>query len=1099
MDPSKKYVKLKDQREHLLLKPDMYIGSVKCDTIESWTVNECGNGMVKGVNSYIPGLFKIFDEIVANAIDHSIRLKTETGVKQVTTIKVNIDKESGVISVFNDGEGIEVVLHDVHKIYIPELIFSNLLTSSNYDDTQTRVVQGTNGIGCKACNIMSEWFSVETLDHNRKLIYKQTFSDNMGTTEKPKITKTTKKTPYTLITFKPDYAKFGLCELSEDMFQAMRKRVYDVCAVVNKVKVYFNDALIDYTSFSKYVDLYIGSKTEHQRVYEAVNDRWEVVASYNDFEGFEQISFVNGLLTINGGTHVKYIMDQITKHITAYVKTKFKVVIKPQSIKDHLIIFIKCTIDNPTFNSQSKETLTTPANMFGSTAKLSDTFLKKICSPELIKNIVNVSTANEEKVLKKTDGKKNNTIRGIPKLEDAIWAGSNKSSQCTLILTEGDSAASMALSGLSEVGREKYGVFPLKGKPMNPQDCSVKKIAENDEIINIKKIIGLESAKSYQDTSSLRYGKIMLMTDSDSDGTHIKGLIFNLFHNLWPSLLKINPNFIVSMLTPIIKVRKGANKKSFYNMTSYNNWKDSISESELKSWKVKYYKGLGTSTNLEAKEYFKEMKTVEYEFDNVDALDMAFNKKKADERKKWLGCYDRQNILDYDCKKVTCENFVNKDLIHFSNYDVERSIPSAIDGLKTSQRKILYTCLKNNLFKEELRVSQLAGQVSVDSAYHHGEASLQAAIVGLAQDFVGSNNLNLLLPNGQFGSRVHGGKDAGQPRYIHTQLSNIVPKLFINFDKHVLENMEDNGIVVEPVHYVPIIPMVLVNGACGIGTGFSTNIPCYNPCDIVEALFKLLDNKKLVKDSIHPYYKGFKGTIAKDDNGKYVSKGVWKKVSDTVIKITELPVGTWTMDYKEFLETLIDKMPTFKKYENKSAEDIDIDLHFTTSVDSIKDFETTFKLVSSKGLSVNNMYLFNEKGQITKYNSVNDIIKDFYDVRLETYKRRKTYILAALDKDLQVLQNKVRFVKQVVSNEIPVSTMKKEELLAKLKVLKYDMYNDSYDYLIRIPIYNFTKDKVKELEAEMKEKQGEIKDIENKTEGEMWREELNEFKRLTCV
>jgi DNA topoisomerase-2 len=1108
MDISKKYVKLKDQREHLLLKPDMYIGSVKPDFIETFLANDCGNGMVKSTIQYIPGMFKIFDEIVANAIDQSIRLKErsdagEKGVKCVTTLKINIDVETGFIKVYNDGEGIEVVEHEEHKIYIPELIFGNLLTSSNYDDKQQRIVQGTNGIGCKACNIMSSSFSLETLDHNRKLVYKQTFTDNMSITGKPNIKKATSKTPYTMVTFKPDYQRFGVCGLSAEMFQVMRKRVFDICAVVhNKVKIYFNDTLIDYAPFTKYVDLYIGDKKEHERVYEQVNDRWEVVASYSDFDGFQQISFVNGLLTINGGTHVKYIVDQIVKHITQFIKTKHKIDVKPQTVRENLMIFIKCTVDNPTFNSQSKEALTTPSSLFGSTAKLGEAFLKKMCNSTLVTQIINLSSVNETKSLKKTDGKKLSVIRGIPKLEDAIWAGTAKSSECTIIFTEGDSAASMALAGLSEVGREKYGVFPLKGKVMNVKDATTKKIAENTEITNIKKIVGLESGKDYTDIKSLRYGKIMLMTDSDCDGTHIKGLIFNLFHSLWPSILK--SGIVLSMLTPIIKVRKGLQPTiNFYNMTNYETWRDNLPEGEIKSWKVKYYKGLGTSTNQEAKEYFKEMRTLKYDFTDDAPLDLAFNKKKADDRKKWLSSYDRQNVLDYTCETVSCEDFINKDFIHFSNYDVERSIPSICDGLKYSHRKILYSCLKRNLFKDELRVSQLAGYVSVDSAYHHGEASLQAAIVGMAQDFIGSNNINLLLPNGQFGSRVHGGKDAGQPRYIHTQLSPIVTKLFIKSDTNILENMEDNGLVVEPTHYIPIIPMILVNGACGIGTGFSTNIPCYNPKELINSLVYMLENNGTMKrnERLHPFYQLFNGNIIEQSKNKYVSKGIWKRVSPTIIKITELPVGTWTFDYKEDLEILLDKLPEFKKYENKSAETIEIDLYFTSSdavdklivtdANGVANLETIFKLISPKGLTTTNMYLFNEKGQITKYSNVGEIIKAFYNIRLSCYEKRKVHIIYALNKELDVLKNKVRFVQQVVKNEIPVMKMKKDELIGDLQKRKYMKHGDSYEYLTRIPIYNFTMDKVTELEAEMKKLLSELKYTTGRTPQQMWRDELD--------
>jgi DNA topoisomerase-2 len=1102
---AEKYVKLNPE-EHVLHRPGMYIGSIDKDNVDTWILNEDGSRMIKKTIEYIPGLFKIFDEIVANATDHAIRLGETDSSNKVKNIKIEVNKDTGIISVFNDGEGIEIAEHPQHKMYIPQLIFGNLLTSTNYDDTEDRLVQGTNGIGCKACNVFSKWFEVETVDHTSQKIYIQKWEKNMTVTGKPSIRKSAKK-PYTIVRFLPDYEKFGLGKLSSDMYEIMRKRAYDACAVTTKdINIWFNGDKLNYKDFEKYANLYLGDNT---RVYEKIDDRWEIIASYNEHCGFEQVSFVNGLLTLKGGRHVDYIVNQIVKRITEMISsTKKEINIRPQNIKDNMIIFIKCTIINPTFDSQSKETLTTLASKFGSTPKVSDVFIKKLLKSGISQKIMELCAISDDKTLKKTDGKKSNVIRGIPKLEDAIWAGTSKSKDCVLILTEGDSAASMAISGISDA-RDKYGVFPLKGKVMNVKDATIKKIAENDEISNIKKVLGLESGKTYtvQDLAkSLRYGKVMLMTDSDVDGAHIKGLIFNLFHTMWPSLMKSDMKFLTSMLTPIIKAKGPRGKTiSFYNLTDYDNWKKSP-EGSASGWKIKYYKGLGTSTNQEAKEYFRDMHLVTYNFtgkSSDEAMNLAFNKKLADDRKAWLAKYNKQDILDYKDTEVSYESFINKDLIHFSNYDLNRSLPSMCDGLKISQRKILWSCFKRNLTTEEIRVAQLAGYISEHSAYHHGEASLQAAIIGMAQDFVGSNNINLLMPNGQFGSRVHGGKDAGQPRYIHTLLSPQTSKIFSKLDSGILSYIEDDGIKVEPEFYVPIIPMILVNGAIGIGTGFSTNIPCYNPNEIIEIIKNKLTNKPFVGELI-PWYRGFEGKIKKIGEHKYVSIGNYERVGATSIRITELPVGYWTIDFKTDLEKLLDTISEFKNYENKSGEKINILLNFTSSkvVDDLMQvedngytqFENKFNMVSSKGLTTSNMYAFNAKGQITKYNSPMEILNEFYSLRLKYYQKRKDALMISLEHDMNIYNNKIRFVREVVNETLKVHKMHKQELETYLKNNKYFEVNEGYDYITRIPIYNLTKDKVEEFEAEIEKAKQEYNTIKNKTIETMWMDDLNHYR-----
>ena len=1116
MDPSaieNRYKKL-DHREHVLSRPGMYIGSIDEDAYNTWVFDFDQRKLLKKDVRIIPGLYKIYDEILVNAIDHVTRLKMlkdqGADVQFVKNIKVTIDKSSGTVSVFNDGDGIEVEKHPEHNIYIPELIFGNMLTSTNYNDEEEKVIGGQNGIGAKACNIFSKYFKIETVDGKRKKLYVQEFSNNMTCKTDP-IVKYCAKKPYTIITFTPDFDKFKMKEgLTDDMYSLFMKRAYDVCALTdNDINVWINGEKIEYKNFERYVDLYIGNKSDQGRFYEKLNDRWEVVATNTTTEnmGFEQVSFVNGIWTIRGGKHVDYLSNQIASQLCIMINSKKKDMdIKPQHIKNFLMLFVKSTITNPTFDSQTKDLLTTPVTKFGGVKpEVSEKFIEKLYKSDIVAQAIALFEMNTNKTMKKTDGKKATKLKGMVKLEDANFSGTNKSNECTLILTEGDSAKSMALAGLSEIGQDYYGVFPLRGKLMNVKDVTLKKLMENEEIQNIKKILGLESNKNYIDINDLRYGSVMIMSDQDHDGSHIRGLVINMFYSLWPSLAK-RDGFIKTLLTPIIKVRNKRTKEiiSFYTIREYDIWMKS--NTNMNEWNVKYYKGLGTSNDEEAKEYFKNMRMINYKHEGQrceNCIDLAFNKKRSDDRKKWLEGYKQDDILEgYEgTQDVSYSDFINKELIHFSVHDVKRSVPSMVDGLKPSQRKILYSCFKRNLITET-KVSQLAGYVSENAAYHHGDASLQAAIIAMAQDFVGSNNLNLLKPNGQFGSRRLGGKDASASRYIFTELERTTFKIFRKDDNALLKYLDDDGFPIEPEYYVPIIPMALVNGCVGIGTGFSTNIPAFNPLDVVRSLKHIINSNGVVeKDQVQlvPWYRGFQGSILPTDESysAFVVKGCYKKLDNKTLEITELPVGTWTDDYKEFLEDFMDKNPkVLKDYEAKhDTYTIKYILHFCPNVlddllAKLEQFEKDFKLVSK--LSLSNMHLFNDDGVIKKYNSIVDILLDFYRVRLAFYENRIRVKQAELEQEMKKMKSKARFVKDVCDHIIPLLGIKKDKLETMLKSMDYETVEGSYGYLTSMPIHSLTEEKIQELNTTISDLQEEYDIYARTTGSEIWLKELCE-------
>jgi len=421
----------------------------------------------------------------------------------------------------------------------------------------------------------------------------------------------------------------------------------------------------------------------------------------------------------------------------------------------------------------------------------------------------------------------------------------------------------LAVAGLSVVGRDHYGVFPLRGKCKNVRDVSVAQLTSNQEFNDLKKILGLQQGKEYKNVSDLRYGRLMIMTDADNDGSHIKGLILNMIHYFWPSLLKLG--FVVSMVTPIIKATKASQTKSFYTDSAFRTWYGDGKQ----GWKIKYYKGLGTSTSAEAREYFKKIQdlTVKFDVDTMtdDSIILAFDKKKADARKLWLlentaKDADQLEVPYGSVKQLDISDFVHKDLVNFSLADLKRSIAHMADGLKPSQRKVMFACFKKNL-KDEMKVAQLAAFVAEKSAYHHGEVSLADTIVKLANDYTGSNNINLLEPCGQFGTRLMGGKDASQTRYIFTKLTKDARKIFDPRDDAVLNYLDDDGRSIEPDFYMPTLPMVLVNGTEGIGTGFSCYVPPFNPDDIKENIKRYLKGDEIV--SMRPWFRGSRELFTK--------------------------------------------------------------------------------------------------------------------------------------------------------------------------------------------------------------------------------------------
>jgi len=1571
-------------REHILELPDTYIGSVETIDDTRWVFNNESHKMEFKNVRFNPGLYKIFDEVLVNARDAMVR---SGNVKHID-VTCGMVKDIYTISVKNDGDGIPIEIHKETGIYAPELIFGHLLTSGNYDKEEEKIVGGKNGYGAKLANIFSTRFEVETRSITTGKLYSQIWKENMSKCGKPSIEVSNAKDVakgFVKVTYSPDVNRFlGAFDgptLIDDMFSVFQTRVFEIAAMAGKdVKVSFNKEEVKTNTFEKFVKLFISD--EKHIAYEKSSDRWEVavILTRNLFDSDatlpdeKQISFVNGINTKKGGKHVETVFKTLMGDFCELAKKK-KIDVKPSQLKDSVLLFVNATIVNPSFDSQTKETLTTPASKFGSQFKPSSKIIDSLVKIGLLEEAQNILEAKASKDAKKTDGTKKKTLRGMPKLVDALHAGTSKSSDCTLILTEGDSAASSAIAGLKVVGRELWGVFPLKGKMLNVRDISQDKFSKNEELTAIKKILGLEQKKKYNDVKTLRYGRIMIMADQDLDGSHIKGLVMNLFHAEWPQLIK--NGFICSLATPLLKATKKNSTISFYTIQEFEAWK--AKQSDMKGWYMKYYKGLGTSTPEEAQEWFVDLHEVKYEFDDNtdDNFSLAFNKKRSDDRKVWLNTYDPKRILTPKNGKVDYSNFIHDELIHFSNADNIRSLPVIMDGLKPSQRKILFACLKRGL-RSEIKVAQLAGYVSEHAAYHHGEASLQGAIVNLAQTFVGANNINILAPVGQFGclapdtpvlmwdgiikradsviigdkligddgnersvlnitegidmmyniitennktytvnsqhiislffndnnmikwkesgtrwylnyfdgkdiksinvtvnitdtkynhfnkstltieegyklilekqkeiqkqyncettidikiedyiklssyakrnlfmisntksinwekkpvminpyilgvwlgdgnhdgngftsadeeilkeiaiwadtincemvhhangyehenyhyglrrknsgyrvsigdtehsseictgcltsqkkspicnllfnktpseiqpsttihghirndmnpfknllkennlfknkhipkdylindkytrlellaglidtdgcvkhvtdtqyyieitqskrlherllndidylanslgfatsrtdiyvgktnknediitislrifgenlyeiptrlprkqmlntnesrkkkyynytsfkineigkgafygwsidknerfllgnfivthnSRLQGGKDSASPRYIHTHLESIVDKIYRKEDSCILKHINDDGLIVEPENYYPVVPMLIINGSEGIGTGFSTDIPPHDPDDVVMLLKDRLKGKRnsLENLALRPYWFGFKGPVQMVENGVWITKGLYVfNDAKKIVTVTELPVGSWTTDYKEFLEELCSipdkesKKPILKNYEDLYNHiDIRFDLYlepdyYDDAKDNVHEFEKRFKLTSTWRTS--NMVAFTTDFKIKRYECVGNIMEEFYVERLAKYEERRLKEIESLKRDAQEADAKARFLRGVLNDTIDlrrktddeiVLIMKKHDLPAMSNMVEPDNV-DSYDYLLRLRIDRVKASAIEDAEKAVMKALELLKQLEGTSASQIWMRELDEF------
>lgn len=1231
--PTKNSYKSRIPAQQVYEKPSMWIGSTRKNRRNEWVYSFKDSNMYKKMVEVPAAVERLFLEGITNASDNCIR--TRDAEEDPGKIVVTMNNKR--ISILNEGFPIPVDRkEDDPMIWIPEMLFGDLFSSSNYleneninaeevdedseeenqEELETHAEEsknkgprrkgaGTNGVGAKAMNIFSLYFQVIIHDPHpdRKRIYSQIWRNNMKTKEEAIITENYQRKESTVeIIYEIEFEKFGyknpevIGNIDEEIVGGYPIEVFEMfarhcCAISSSVRVpiHFNGIVFQCENIKEYARLHYGDKVENGLIYykwpegtdiypnkllgtfiakdKNVVPIMEFIILDSPDEG-EHISYINCMIAREGGCHMDSVWNKVGRNIITTLNAKImkmknkNVKISIHDIKPHITIVGSFHAENPEFDSQSKAKLIYPLKKyFTKDIMISKQSFKITETWNLYDRLLATFEAKTDIMLKNTDGKLAKylvkTSKREDKIRDANFAGDRdirKRMACVFYICEGDSASIYLDTKISMIpsGKDTYGYMPARGKGLNVLNAKNDRIAENEEIALIKKYLGLKEDMDYTidaNYHTLRYGRLCVITDSDDDGNHINALILLYFKERFPSLIK--RGFFTYEKTPIVRAKKGKEKLDFYLTSDYEQWKETH---ESKGWKCSFYKGLASSDDKDIIDDIKRDKIIKIEYDDRanHTLELAFHRNFSDQRKEWIS---NKYITATEFSGITTQSisdFINNDYIHYGIKNLGRSIPNLMDGLKISQRKILYTVyeewnIKSNKKEkyEKCKVAQFQGTVSKLTAYQHGEQNLEGTIIKMARNFPGTNNISLLKPEGQFGSRMDEEKKPSG-RYVYITPRKILSHIFRDEDKPLLKHSLEEDKIIEPEMYLPIIPMVLVNGCRGVAIGFNTFIPNFNPLQVIDWLKqRILDTPSDEITEVNPWYFGHTGIIKiidrrdkKKRNGKVKvtvikNKGITTEsttketndvytddisvfsmsdddvqeviqeqssqrplltmvsfgeyhVSDGKIIITELPVGVWSNDYENYLDTLIQSKKIKTKYSQCTKEKVYFEIEgFQGPINF-----NTLKLRRSYGMS--NMLLIDEHSHPTRYDTQYEILESFYEQRLPYFYNRKKIILSEKENRLDMLLHKMKFLNYVINEDFDFKYFKKAETIQKLEEAGVNM--KKYPELIKLTFESFSNEKKDSLTNKIDLLRKEIEVCNSTTAEELWLENLEELR-----
>jgi DNA topoisomerase-2 len=1013
---------------------------------------------IESINrDHTPALLKIFDEIIVNATDHERDCRTGNKKKlRVSYINVLFDT-NGAFSCENDGPGIPIVVHakatkDAGRpVYVPEVAFCYFLAGSNLEKPTNCVKGGINGIGAKLANVHSELFTLETVDNN--IIYTQSCSNRLRIIHPPSITKTKVKS-HTKVAFIPAYCNLGYGvrpegQDYEDISAWLFLRTCLAAAYVGpKVKVSFNGITCITNNASEIAKAYLAGNDITAIVMDSEMKSsdslqklhpWDVAIALSPFiKKFKHLSVLNGVVTSKGVhlTHIKRILNDATMDkLQKLTKDKERKITTKDSCS-HMLIVVIGALPGADWTGQRKDEL-----------QISETKLKNYQFPNTFINKVGSAIADHLLVL--TNGKKpRKTHIEIEKYTRAKKAGTKDSNKCMLLVGEGDSAIALLRAGLTlgNPGGPSYdicGTFSLGGVIMNAMrkvnevetTSGEMVIVRNEQLTNNKvlkslvDILGLDFSCNYElpdDRAKLNYGGIMACVDQDLDGCgKILGLLLVWFHLFWPNLIKYG--FVKRFLTPVVRIypkKEGMPPVAEFSYeVEAKKWIDDNGGNEvvLQNYEVRFYKGLATHATKEVPRMFNNFLSSVYTFTLDDSAHKLFDvyfgsrpslrKLELSSSVKYLTCKETQELQRTQC--IPCSTHLSIDTKAYKLDAIERQIPSFLDGLTRARRKVTagaLRCFGND--NRERKVFQFSGYVAEHMFYHHGDASLNSTIIGVAQNFPGAYLYPTLIGIGQFGTRHQGGKDHGSPRYISVKLNNkLIPKLYPQVDTCLLDHVIEDGERAEPKYFVPVLPMAILESGLNPSEGWRYTCWARNFDQVVKIVRAYIDINDVNHHLLHqptsiefykqfpldPECKNYKGEI-RQYRGEPYSFGWYDYDALTnTINVTELPLRVPTQSFIDSLKKASRGIQYIKSVDDYSTtEQINIFIHLHTEayqiilekygdvdIDPIEDF-----LLLRCSLRAHLNYVKPEGGVIEFGQDYHKVILQWLPIRRDLYAAR---------------------------------------------------------------------------------------------------------------
>ena len=1139
------------ESKRALHRSSIYIGSSKSEIRKVHVISrdEENNYTARIVTTNLPeGIERVYLETLVNACD----IMKEARLDGCVDTPIIVDTTDSKVTIRNGGKLLPITKNLETGRYIPEEAFGVLGTSSNYnkyinttayDETinEDKSILGRNGVGAKLANIMSKKFDLLIAIGTQR--YAQYWSDNMSEVSSPNIYDTKDIDNFVQISYELDFLRFeGRTEYTKSDIDLFMSHCIDM-ACISRLKFIFNGEEIEPISFQEYVNIIYG---EVPVIYGYIWKNYNPKVTYNVDELIKEghpplleyacidtpdkgkfISFVNGSVTRDGGTHVDAVYKAVGAIYLADInKQHNRTKLSLKYIKKHLSVIVTANVNGiPEMNGNTKTKLTSPSfsvQLSDENKVVLDTFsLKNMLEAELEAGTIRALGVKTSRHV----GLK------VPKLIDAIYASKPKNKRpddkpVILIITEGDSAALFADVYIGD-DRKHYGILPVRGKTINARKHTTEKVLKNKEYQSIVASMGLNEGMDYNDDevfNSTRYDKILIAADQDSDGEHIKGLLITLLHKRFPGIVE-RGLCIEVLISFIMVVTKGKQRLGFFHPKDYENWLENNPNPKTKGWKTKYLKGLGSYNDADIRHDREFFRCVPVDFDETadKSLELAFGASTADARKHWILDYDGHAPRIEDTLPIT--DFVNNHLVRHAVDNIERTIPM-FDGMKQSIRKVMSACFDKWKMKngQICKTVGLMGNVFENMDYHHGDDSLISSICRMVCQYPGSNNLPLLLGDGQFGNRK--GFKSAKPRYTSVGSQSWWPHMFPKSDLDITPRLASDGVNIEYIYIPQVLPIILINGARSLATGWRSFIPSANPKHIATYYKKKLmgENPSMFK----PWYRGYHGKVrtvltsriksilaeyadikhvpeiptekldeylpselnkeillgnavdGTDATHSMIIDGCFDVSDNGMVTITEIPVGIEINRYILWLKELLEEK-SIKYFEDNSSDENGINI-------VIKGFPNpTLKTLGLQKIrKLSDLTLLNEQGKPVTFSNIKELADVWYKWRLAQYPIKKAHMVKEYTQNIKSISNRVKYINLVLKGTIKVNNRPKDEW--KLDIEKHDV---EYDLVKHMKISQLTKEKVEQLNMEFNTMQEKLDILTAKTPEELWLEDID--------